>query len=53
MHVAVYKGNLDIIKLLMDAGADPKIADKDGTTALSLAEEQGNAEIVEYLKSKM
>ena len=35
------------------SGADPKIADKHGKTALSLAEKNGKAKIVEYLKSKM
>ena len=37
----------------VESGADPKIADKQGKTALSLAEKNGKAKIVEYLKSKM
>lgn len=44
---------LKVVRTLVDAGADPKIAAADGKTALSLAESWGVPEVVEYLKSKM
>ena len=48
---ASYKGHDDIVKLLVDHGADPNIADKNGITALKWAENQGNTEVVELLKT--
>ncbi|PQE33956.1 hypothetical protein CJF32_00002798 [Rutstroemia sp. NJR-2017a WRK4] len=43
------KGYVDIVELLLQAGADYKIADKDGNTPLSIAEENGHYEIVEMM----
>ena len=38
-----------VIRVLLDAGADPTIADADGTTPVQHAEAQGQREIVEIL----
>lgn len=42
-------GNEQTIKVLLENGADPKIKDFQGNTALSLAQGQGLAHIVEIL----
>jgi ankyrin repeat protein len=41
-----------IVKLLLDAGADPNIADSQGVTPLAHARAHGYAEIVSLLKAK-
>jgi hypothetical protein len=43
------KGYVDTVRLLLQAGADYRIADKDGNTPLSIAEENGHYEIVEMM----
>ena len=42
----------DIIRVLLDAGADPTIADADGTTPVQHAEARGYREIVEILTTR-
>ncbi|MCI7404473.1 ankyrin repeat domain-containing protein [Pyramidobacter sp.] len=44
---------LKVVRTLVEAGADPKIAAADGKTALSLAESWSVPGVPEYLKSKM
>jgi len=46
-----YEGHDDIVNLLMLYGADTKIQDKNGKTALMWAENQGNTKIIELLKA--
>ncbi|KGA00790.1 hypothetical protein KP05_17100 [Cobetia amphilecti] len=46
-------GNEDIIKLLLQAGADPSIQDARGNTAQSLAAAQGLSRIVTLVKFNM
>lgn len=50
--VAAKNGNPAMIKLLVDAGADPKSANAQGTTALMMAAAAGNAEAVNLLIDK-
>ncbi len=50
MHAAA-EGNLDVVKILIDYGADPTLKDVDGDTAESFARQKGHTEVVEYLKS--
>ncbi|WP_281860185.1 ankyrin repeat domain-containing protein [Salana multivorans] len=40
----------EIVRILLDAGADPSIADRDGVTALQHARERGYAEIAGLLE---
>jgi ankyrin repeat protein len=40
----------EITRILLDAGADPRIADKDGVTALEHARAKGHAAIVRILE---
>lgn len=48
LFLATNKGHTDIVKLLLDKGADPKPA-TDGPTPLELATKQGRTEIVDML----
>jgi len=41
----------DIVKLLIENGADVNVKDKDGMTALMYASEEGYTEIVSLLKN--
>lgn len=50
MHAAA-EGNLDVVKILLEFGADPVLKDVDGDTAESFARQKGHTEVVEYLKS--
>jgi len=53
LHEAVKKGNLAIIKILVEAGADVSATTRDGATPQGLAEDiQANKSIIRYLKSE-
>lgn len=41
----------EIVKLLLAAGADPELADKDGVTALQHAETKGQTEVARILRA--
>lgn len=47
--LAVSHGNLDMVQMLLDAGADINIQDEDGSTALMCAAEHGRIDIVKLL----
>ena len=47
---AVNKGNVEIVKLLVEYGSHVNIKDREGKTALKQAEEQGNLDIVRILR---
>ena len=47
--LAVSHGRLDMVRMLMEAGADVNMSDEDGSTALMCASEHGHAEIVKLL----
>ena len=49
LMLAVSHGRLDMVQLLVEAGADLNIRDEDGSTALMCAAEHGQTEIVKYL----
>jgi ankyrin repeat protein len=49
LHMASEEGNLDIVKFLLDMGADRTILDYDGRNALSYAKLTGNKELIELL----
>ncbi|ROR97675.1 hypothetical protein EDD28_2279 [Salana multivorans] len=42
----------EIVRILLDAGADPSIADRDGVTALEHARERGYTEIAALLEAQ-
>ena len=41
--------HVEILRMLLDAGADPSIPDKDGVTALEHARQRGYTEMVRML----
>jgi ankyrin repeat protein len=49
LHWAVYRDDLALAKLLIDAGANVRAANRDGVTPLSLAATAGSAELVSTL----
>jgi ankyrin repeat protein len=49
IQYAVKKGNLDLVKLLLNHGADITIVGKGGSTLLHLAVQSKNEELVKYL----
>lgn len=51
LMLAVSHGKTEVIKLLLDCGADLNIQDEDGSTALMCAAEHGLQEIVNILLS--
>lgn len=49
LHIASEEGNLEIVKFLLDMGADRTILDYDGRNALSYAKLTGNKELIRLL----
>ena len=49
---AIKRGNLDMVKLCIEYGADRKAKDVWGTTATQLADENGYRDIVQFLRQK-
>lgn len=52
MFAVRMRGKLELIRLLVDSGADVHAAGKDGTTVMSLAEKWCEADVKAYLKEK-
>jgi ankyrin repeat protein len=50
LHWSVRMGNKELIELVLGAGADVNLKGSDGKTALQLAREKGETEIVELLR---
>jgi len=51
LHLASDRGNLDIVKLLLEKGADASLEDSDGFSALELARVAGHQEIQKLLSN--
>lgn len=47
--LAVSHGRLEMVQLLLEAGADINLQDEDGSTALMCATEHGHVDIVKSL----
>eukprot|EP00731_Ephydatia_muelleri_P013605 Em0007g915a len=51
LNAASWKGHLDVVKTLLEAGANINQATKDGKTSLDLAVERGHNETIQLLKT--
>jgi ankyrin repeat protein len=51
LMTAASEGLVDIVRVLLEHGADPSLVDKDGDTAASFAQQNGHAEVVALLQS--
>ena len=53
LHRAVIMGNLKIIKLLIENGADPYMVDEKNESPLDYAKDEDNQMIIKYLDEKI
>jgi ankyrin repeat protein len=53
LHQAACGGNIEVVKLLLDAGADPLLRDGDGKTARELAARECHALVVDLLAASV
>ena len=53
LHKAVIMGNLKIVKLLIQKGADPYMVDEKNESPLDYAKDEDNQIIVNYLNEKI
>ncbi|KAF8736028.1 hypothetical protein AX14_001030 [Amanita brunnescens Koide BX004] len=51
LHLAADRGNIEVVKLLLEKGADPTLKDPDDLTALELADTAGHEDVVKLLSS--
>jgi len=49
LHLAADRGNIEVVKLLLEKGADPTLKDPDDLTALELAGTAGHEDVVKLL----
>ena len=52
LHLAVVSGNHDIIKLLVDSGADLLLADESNNLPIDYAIDEKDEKVIRYLLSK-
>jgi len=50
MHAAA-EGNLEVVKILLEAGSDPALKDVDGDNAASFARQAGHIAVADYLEA--
>lgn len=53
LHDAAAVGSIDVVKTLVDAGADLRITDSRGEMPLQRAEKNHHFEVVQYLRPRM
>jgi ankyrin repeat protein len=53
LHEAARAGHTGVVRLLLDAGADPMLRDGAGKTALEIAVEGNRGGVVDLLRSVM
>jgi ankyrin repeat protein len=50
LHEAAIRGFVNVVKLLLEYGADPTVKDKDGRTPLDLARAKGRRKVVSVIE---
>ena len=50
LHLAAYRAQIDVISVLMEAGADVNVESNDGLTACQLAADEGETHIVNLIE---
>ena len=50
LHWAAINYNINIVTLLLDAGADPTVLNEDGKTAEDIARERGDVKLADLLR---
>jgi hypothetical protein len=53
LHNAAWNGNLEMTKLLLEAGADIKASTYDGDTPLTLAQNNDQAQVAEFIQVRL
>jgi hypothetical protein len=53
LHNSAWNGNLEMTKLLLDAGADIEASTYDGDTPLSLAQNNDQPQVAEFIQAKL
>lgn len=52
MHDAAFAGELELVRLLVELGADPRLCDREyGSTPLGWADHNGQAHVVAHLRA--
>jgi ankyrin repeat protein len=50
LHVAASLGKIDLLRMLLEHGADARIQSRDGNTAADIAEQDDHQEIADSLR---
>jgi ankyrin repeat protein len=53
LMLASNAGNIEMVQMLLDAGADIKAKDREGRTAISVASARGHENIVSLISARM
>ena len=51
LNIACFRGHADVVKLMLEHGADPTARDGQGRTPAEYARERGHAAVAEQLES--
>jgi hypothetical protein len=52
LHTAVWRGNLNVARYLLDRGSDPTIQTNEGWTVMHYAFRSGHDDVIEMLRSR-